>query len=156
MPRLWSPVPNRDCILCAAPYHYSHSFTSPTIILGNKPSVVESRYNFPKVKQFAIRMLISKGERCLMTAELLTVNSQLSRTRLLHFHVNSPLLWAPFHCFIAHPTAITSLADRMMGCGFLAILLRVRLRDSWNLSLNLQLWFWHFSFTHFPANAVFI
>lgn len=153
MPRLWSPVPNRIA------FSVLHLIIIHILLLARKQiqfSVVESRYNFPKVKQFAIRMFISKGQRCCMTAELFMVNSQLPRTRPLHFHANSTFLWAPFDCFTARPRAIASLADRMMGCGFLAILLRVRLRDSWNLSLNLQLGFWHFSFTHFPANAVFI
>lgn len=118
VPRVHSPVPNRDCILCALPYHYSHSFTSLKIILGNKPLVVESRYNFPKVKQFAIKIFLSKDQSCRTTAEVFMVNSHLSRTRLLDFHMNSPFFYVPLDYFIARPPAITNLADRTIGCGF--------------------------------------
>lgn len=118
MPRVQIPVPSRNCIFCAVPYHYSHSFPSLKIILGNDPPVAESRYNFPKVKQFAIKIFLSKGQSCHMTAEVFTVHSQLSRTRLLDFHMNSLFPCIPFDCFIAHTPAIVSLADRMIGCGF--------------------------------------
>lgn len=78
MPRLWSPVPNRIA------FSVLHLIIIHILLLARKQiqfSVVESRYNFPKVKQFAIRMFISKGQRCCMTAELFMVNSQLPRTR---------------------------------------------------------------------------
>lgn len=118
MPRVHSPVPNRDCLPWAAPYHYSHSFTSLKIVLGNKPPVVESRYNFPKVKQFAIKIFSSKSQSYRTTAEVFMINSQLSRTSPLDFHISSLLLYVPFDYFMARPTAITSLADRKIGCGF--------------------------------------
>lgn len=105
MPRVCVLVPNRDCILCAVPYHYSHFFTSLKIVLGNKPPAVESRDNFPKVKQFAIQMLSSKDQSCHMTAEVFMVHSQLSSTRLLGFPINSPLLCLPFDYVIARAPA---------------------------------------------------
>lgn len=52
-----------------------------------------------------------------MTAEVLTVNSQLSRTKLLDFHISSPFLYLPFDYFIAPTTAIINLADRTTRCG---------------------------------------
>lgn len=102
MPRVYSLVPNRDGILRAVPYHYSHSFTSLKIILGNKSPAVENRYNFPKVKQFAIKMFLSKGQSYRMTLGVFMVHSQLSRTMLLDIHMNSPFLCLPFDYFIAH------------------------------------------------------
>ena len=102
MPRIHNLVPNRDGILRAVPYHYSHSFTSLKIILGNKSPAVENRYNFPKVKQFAIKMFLSKGQSYCMTIEVFMVHSQLSRTMLLDIHMNSLFLCLPFDYFIAH------------------------------------------------------
>lgn len=118
MPRVHNRVPNRNYILHAVLYPYSHSFTSLKIILGNNPPVVESKYNFPKVKQFAIKIFLSKGQSCHMTAEVFMVNSQLSRTGRLDFRINSLFPCIPFDYFIAHTTAVISLADRMIGCGF--------------------------------------
>lgn len=154
MPRVPNPVPNRNCIFCAAHNHYSHFLLAWKSCGGNNPPVVESRYNFPKVKRFAMKMFLSKGQSCCMAVEVFTVNSQLSRTRLLDFHMNSLFPRIPYDYFIARTIAIISLADGMIGLQ--AILLRVKLRSSWNLNLNLKLGFWHFSFIRFPAKLAFI
>lgn len=118
MPQICVPVPNRDCILCAVPYHYSHSFTSLKIVSGNKPPVVESRDNFPKVKQSAIQMLLSKDRSYRMTAEVFMIHSQLSRTRLLDFPINSPLLCLPLTMLLLVLLPVVSPADGTVGCGF--------------------------------------